>query len=87
MPPLALPAREFMDGARKIWDELGLPALTIRQPWHGYTLGNWTETWETFARRAIAGEWEANGEETLRRQRGGLEPETPVWHVENKEQK
>jgi UbiD family decarboxylase len=87
MPPLALPAREFMDGARKIWDELGLPALTIRQPWHGYTLGDWTETWETFARRAIAGDWEANGEETLRRQRGGLEPETPVWHVENKEQK
>jgi 4-hydroxy-3-polyprenylbenzoate decarboxylase len=87
MPPLALPAREFMDGARKIWDELGLPALTIRQPWHGYTLGDWTETWETFARRAIAGEWEANGEETLQRQRGGLEPETPVWHFENKEQK
>ena len=87
MPPLALPAREFMDGARKIWDELGLPALTIRQPWHGYKLGDWTETWETFARRAIAGEWEANGEETLRRQRRGLEPETPVWHIENKEQK
>ena len=27
-PPLALPKREFMEGARKIWDELGLPALT-----------------------------------------------------------
>ena len=24
-PPLALPTREFMDRARKIWDELGLP--------------------------------------------------------------
>ena len=87
MPPLALPAREFMDGARKIWEELGLPALTIRQPWHGYTLGDWTETWETFARRAIAGDWETNGEETLRRQHAGLEPETPVWHVEGKEKK
>jgi 4-hydroxy-3-polyprenylbenzoate decarboxylase len=87
MPPLALPSREFMDDARRIWEEMGLPALTIRQPWHGYTLGDWTETWETFARRATAGEWEANGEETLRRQRGGLEPETPVWHVENKEPK
>ena len=87
MPPLALPAREFMDGARNIWERLGLPALTVRQPWHGYTLGDWTETWEMFARRAIAGDWEANGEETLRRQRDGLEPETPVWHVEGKEQK
>ena len=87
MPPLALPAREFMDGARRIWDELGLPPLTLRQPWHGYTLGDWTETWETFARRAIAGDWEINGEETMRRQRGGVEPETPVWHVENKEPK
>src|ERR1700683_531649 len=26
-PPLALPKREFMEGARKIWDELGLPTL------------------------------------------------------------
>jgi UbiD family decarboxylase len=87
MPPLALPSREFMDDARKIWEELGLPALTIRQPWHGYTLGDWTATWETFARRAVAGEWEVNGEETLLRQRGGLEPETPVWNVEGKEPK
>jgi UbiD family decarboxylase len=86
MPPLALPVREFMEDARKIWERLGLPPLTIRQPWHGYTLGDWTDTWETFARRAISGDWEANGEETLRRQRDGLEPETPVWHVEGKEQ-
>ena len=26
LPPLALPAREFMEHAREIWDELGLPA-------------------------------------------------------------
>ena len=87
MPPLALPAREFMDGARRIWERLGLPPLTIRQPWHGYELGDWTDTWETFARRAIVGDWEANGEETLRRQRDGVEPETPVWQVEVKETK
>src|SRR3974390_338837 len=87
IPPLALPAREFMDGARRIWERLGLPPLTIRQPWHGYELGDWTDTWETFARRAIVGDWEANGEETLRRQRDGVEPETPVWQVEVKEMK
>jgi UbiD family decarboxylase len=78
MPPLALPAREFMEQARTIWDELGLPALAVSSPWHGYTLGDWTETWETFARRAIAGDWEESGRETLARQRSGLSPETPT---------
>jgi UbiD family decarboxylase len=87
MPPLALPGREYMEGARKIWEDLGLPTLTVRPPWHGYTLGDWTETWENFARRAVAGDWEKNGEETAKRQRGGVEPETPVWLVEGKQQK
>jgi len=82
MPPLALPRKEFMDEARGIWEELGLPNLTVREPWHGYTLGDWTETWEKFARRAVAGDWEINGLETAQRVREGVEPETPVWHVE-----
>jgi len=78
MPPLALPAREFMEQAKTIWEELGLPALAVQSPWHGYTLGDWTETWETFARRTVAGEWEATGRETLARQRTGVTPETPT---------
>jgi 4-hydroxy-3-polyprenylbenzoate decarboxylase len=82
MAPLALPTREYMDGARKIWEELGLPALTARSPWHGYTLGDWTDNWERFAQRATAGEWQQNGIETLARQRPGLAPETPVGKVE-----
>ena len=82
MPPLALPRKEYMDEARGIWEELGLPSLTLREPWHGYTLGDWTETWEKFARRAVAGDWELNGLETAQRVREGVEPETPVWHVE-----
>ena len=82
MAPLALPTREYMENARTIWDELGLPALAARSPWHGYTLGDWTDNWERFARRATAGEWEKNGVETLAQQRGGLAPETPVGRVE-----
>jgi len=78
MPPLALPAREFMEHARTIWEELGLPPLTAQSPWHGYTLGDWTDSWETFARRATAGDWEASGRETLARQRTGVTPETPT---------
>ena len=78
MPPLALPAREFMEQAKTIWEELGLPALAVQSPWHGYTLGDWTEAWETFARRTVAGDWEATGRETLARQRTGVAPETPI---------
>jgi 4-hydroxy-3-polyprenylbenzoate decarboxylase len=82
MSPLALPAREYMERAQAIWKELGLPALTIRQPWYGYSLGDWNETWDQFARNAVAGEWEKNGANTVARRRGGLTPETPVRNVE-----
>ena len=78
MPPLALPARPFMERARTIWEELGLPPLVRQSPWHGYTLGEWTDAWETFARRATTGEWETTGRETLARQRTGVTPETPT---------
>jgi len=82
MPPLALPAREFMENARVIWDELGLPPLTVNAPWHGYTLGDWSERWDVFAKRAVTGDWEQSGLETLARERKGLKPETPVKSVE-----
>jgi hypothetical protein len=55
-----------------------LPPLNVRAPWHGYTLGEWTEEWENFARRTTAGDWAQTGEETLARQQKGLLPETPV---------
>src|SRR5262244_1343780 len=83
-PPLALPAREFMERARAIWRELQLPALAPQPPWHGYSLGDWSPSWETFARRAVKGEWEVNGAETFARRRGGVTPETPVREVEGK---
>ena len=44
----------------------------------GYHLGDWTDTWETYARRTTAGDWEATGRETLARQRTGVTPETPT---------
>ena len=78
MAPLALPTRPYMEQARALWEELELPALKAKSPWHGYTLGDWTDAWETFAQRAAAGDWEQNGIETLARQRDGLTPETPA---------
>ncbi|HTK12425.1 MAG TPA: UbiD family decarboxylase [Xanthobacteraceae bacterium] len=84
MPPIALPAREFMEQAFVLWDKLGLRPLTPRAPWHGYQLGDWTDAWETFARNATAGEWQKNGDNTFGRQRGGLTPETSVRDIETK---
>jgi len=77
-PPLALPGREFMENARAIWEELGLPPITPQSPWHGYSLGDWDERYDVYARRAVEGQWEVSGNETIQRRRGGLIPETPV---------
>jgi UbiD family decarboxylase len=83
MPPLALPARAFMERARVIWEELGLPRLSPQPPWHGYALGDWAEVWDVYARRAVTGEWETSGAETFARRRRGLTPETPAREVED----
>jgi UbiD family decarboxylase len=83
MAPLALPTREHMEHARELWERLGLHPLTVTSPWHGYHLGDWTDTWEKFAKRAAVGDWEISGQETLERQRGGdIMPETSVRAVE-----
>jgi UbiD family decarboxylase len=82
MPPLALPAQEYMERAQAIWKELGLPPLSIHPPWHGYSLGDWNDAWDLFARNAVSGNWEENGSSTVSRRRSGLTPETPVRTVE-----
>ena len=80
-PPISLPKREFMERALAIWHELNLPPITPRQPWHGYSLGNWDSVWDTYAERAVAGRWEQTGKETFANRRAGLTPETPVKSV------
>src|SRR5579884_3294868 len=84
MPPLALPAEEYMRRARELWQELGLPRITPQPPWHGYTLGDWAPEWSVFAQAAVRGEWRVSGENTFARRRGNLKPETPVREVESK---
>ena len=85
MPPLALPARPYMEAAREIWEELGLPRLSPQPPWHGFPLGDWNETWEQFARNAVEGRWIDNGRATFERRRAGIKPETPVRYVEDED--
>jgi len=61
-PPVSLPAKQYMERARQIWEELQLPRLTPRTPWHGYELGHWTERDREEAAWAIEGEYYRTGE-------------------------
>lgn len=76
MPPLALPKQEYMERAKAIWEELGLPALRPQPPWFGYSLGDWLPAWDAAAERAVRGEWLENGRISEAQQRTGLKPET-----------
>jgi hypothetical protein len=65
-PPVALPAREYMERAKIVWEELGLPKLEPRPPWHGYSLGLWSEEAVTQAKNATAGNHALNAEYSAR---------------------
>ncbi len=84
MPPFALPAREFMERAKTIWSELGLPELNPQPPWFGYSLGDWDGKWARWAQLAVEGRWEETGRDTFSRRTKGVIPETPVRSVEGK---
>jgi len=61
-PPLSLPKREFMEHAIEIWQGLQLPALNLKRPWWGYSLGHWTEEEEQEAELAVQGRHYETGE-------------------------
>jgi len=76
MPPLALPKREYMERAQKIWEKLGLPALRPEAPWFGYSLGDWLPEWDQAAQRAATGRYLENGRISAQQRRKGVKPET-----------
>src|SRR4051812_46282313 len=76
MPPLALPKKEYMERAKQIWEELGLPKLRPQSPWHGYSLGDWVSQWDDAAKRAVEGRWQENGRISEKQRRKGVKPET-----------
>jgi UbiD family decarboxylase len=76
MPPLALPKREYMERAREIWDELGLPPLRPQPPWFGYSLGDWLPQWDEAAERAATGRYLENGKISLAQQRNDVKAES-----------
>jgi 4-hydroxy-3-polyprenylbenzoate decarboxylase len=78
MPPLALPKKEYMEHAKELWDRLGLPPLKPESPWHGYTLGDWSEEWDQAAKRAADGHYLKNGEISKQQMKKDIRPETPI---------
>jgi UbiD family decarboxylase len=68
-PPISLPAREYMEKARLIWEELGLPPLRPEMPWYGYSLGQWPEEFAAEAERATRSEYWTTGEVIKQRRR------------------
>ena len=60
--PVSLPRRDFMEAAKARWEALGLPALNLGAPWHGYPLSAWTEENADEAERAVTGRYFETGE-------------------------
>jgi UbiD family decarboxylase len=77
-PPVSLPKREFMENARKIWEELGLPPLQPQAPWFGISLGEWDEQFEITAKRAVESDYWVNGDVIAQQRRNDLPMNTEV---------
>ena len=61
-PPISLPKREYMENARKIWEELGLPPLKPQAPWFGTSLGEWDEPSMSWPERATESDYWVTGD-------------------------
>jgi len=77
-PPVSLPKREYMENARKIWEELGLPPLQPQAPWFGISLGEWDEQFEITAKRAVESDYWVNGDVIAQQRRNDLPMNTEV---------
>ena len=77
LPPLALPKQEYMERAKKVWEELGLPKLRPQSPWFSSSVGgDWLPQWDAAAKRAVEGRYLENGRVSEKLRRKGLKPET-----------
>jgi 4-hydroxy-3-polyprenylbenzoate decarboxylase len=76
--PTALPAREFMENAKAIWERLGLPPLKPEAPWHGYDLGHWPKELERQAKMAVQGDYFELGAEFAKERRSDVAMNAPI---------
>jgi UbiD family decarboxylase len=77
-PPISLPKREYMENAKQIWEELGLPALHPQTPWYGYSLGEWSDEFDEAAQNAVEGNYFEYGEKLIARRRSDVTMNTEV---------
>jgi 4-hydroxy-3-polyprenylbenzoate decarboxylase len=81
-PPVSLPKREYMERAKVIWEELGLPKLKPESPWFGYSLGEWSEEFERAADLAVRGDYFKTGKLMAKRRRKDVRMNTEVRDVD-----
>src|SRR3954466_10891031 len=81
-PPISLPKREYMERAKQIWEELGLPKLKPESPWFGYSLGEWSQEFDEAAERAARGDYMDNAESLEARRRSDVGMNTEVRRVD-----
>ena len=77
-PPISLPKREYMERAKEIWEELGLPKLKPQAPWFGYSLGEWSEELDHAAQLAVKSEYFETGKLIAKRRRKDVKMNTEV---------
>jgi 4-hydroxy-3-polyprenylbenzoate decarboxylase len=83
-PPISLPKREFMENARKIWEELGLPPLKPQAPWFGTSLGEWEEEFDVMAKRAVESDYWVTGDIIAQQRRNDLPMNTEIRTLKKK---
>jgi 4-hydroxy-3-polyprenylbenzoate decarboxylase len=86
-PPISLPKREYMERAKVIWEELGLPKLKPEAPWFGYSLGEWPREMEEAAQRAARGDYFETGALLEKRRRKDVRMNTEVRNVDERKPK
>jgi UbiD family decarboxylase len=86
-PPISLPKREYMERAREIWEELGLPKLKPESPWFGYSLGEWSEELERAAELAVKGDYFETGRLLVKRRRKDVRMNTEVRDLQEPRKK
>ena len=84
-PPISLPKREYMERAKAIWEELGLPKLKPEAPWFGYSLGEWPDELERAAELAVKGDYFETGKELAKRRRKDVGMNTEVRDLGHKQ--
>src|SRR3954470_4667661 len=83
-PPISLPKREYMERAKVIWEELGLPKLKPEAPWFGHSLGEWSDEMDQAAKRATEGNYFESDKQLRKRRRKDVRMNTEVRTVDRK---